>query len=212
MSSNDNPILLKELLEHKQHVLEAQGTGSTEHFKVAIDDYNQTLEIVTHLIYSPLSAEYELEESLMLEEYVDFKRQFEKNGVYGFRRFVADSRVVTLARVLKVGRRQQYIWIEPLEIYKGQLKPKSRIDLKIWGGGPAVEKLQRALILLQTEAPCLTSFHGYLPIAYPLGSAMLQAPKMLDQGFWEGFQYRLHKKYTLIDWGEIRSYLQSVAD
>lgn len=88
-----------------------------------IEMYNFELEDCLTLLKKTLPAEWELEDSLILEEYKEYKEYYKKNGYFNYERFVRLVVIIAEVNITKVepirGTVSAKVYADVIKLYKG---------------------------------------------------------------------------------------------
>lgn len=211
MSSRDNNHpLLDQLLEEKKLLNNLE--NGTKAYSSALNAYNETLEAFMIFSYHPLPDEYEISPGEMAESYVDFKESYIKNGPSRFKDFYTTVSFAAHVLVRSIGWRAESMRVEPLEVFRGSLAKRERIDIpNIWAmNNELFRRGQEALILGNVGASrmYIAGQLGHMPFV-DKSNVRWVSSLLVDRTFWESFEPVLSDGACLLPWAGLRSFLLS---
>lgn len=126
-----------------------------------IDEYNEELYEILLLLNEPLSEEYELDQNLILDEYKEFKEDFNKNGYYTFKRFISNIDLIAEVRIKKI-EMKTVVYAEVIKLYKGYTKsPFIMNTQEVWLPHNWFKKGDTCLVFLKYNDSGEYSAFGY---------------------------------------------------
>lgn len=131
-SSMKSRILeIKQLIEHEH--------PETLPYAQLISRYNALLyNLMPHLAYEQITLEafYEIDEHLILLEYLQYRNSLNKYGLYTLNLKVREHEVVALVKVISARflGGPKLITLQPIEVFKGNLLPQEQYKIHLgWG-------------------------------------------------------------------------------
>ena len=188
--------------------------SETQEYKILLKNYYEELNDLFSLLYNPLPPEYELEESLLPRDYLEFKKSCLSSPPYTFTYHCKNNiEAIALIEVKSIGFKQAKIYAELLELFKGDL---SWFQKDLWGNiyfdvytAWAWAKFtvkEIALVLLNKTSQSLIIFNenNKLKINQKKGIAISTD---ISKIYWSEFSCWQEESRMIIDWQEIYDFL-----
>jgi hypothetical protein len=207
-----NEISVSDLEILKRLKIEIENTNYHDRkFSELLNKYHEELDDL--FLYNPLSPEYELEESLLPEGYLEFKRSCQSCLPYTFSYHCQKKDAIALIEIVSVNSTNTEIYGKLLKLFKGN----QNWFKKNWYGHiyfksagwfrPRFKKNEKALILLDEVDELLVVYSTNDKLIIDFNDNTALSSYRDREVYWSDFRSWYKDNLLAVNWEEIERFL-----